>query len=86
MKRMKIGYLYFKELYIALFIILSIALFGSIGYMYIEDFTYIEALYMTIITVSTVGFTEVHSLSENGRIFTMILIILIVIIFIKLLH
>ena len=43
--------------------------------MSIEHFTLVEAFYMTIITVATVGFQEVHPLSENGRIFTALLII-----------
>jgi voltage-gated potassium channel len=58
--------------------ILSILLtgFGAAGYMLIQGYTFIEALYMTIITLSTVGFAEVHPLDNNGRIFTMILILL----------
>lgn len=43
--------------------------------MYIEQFTLIEALYMTVITIGTVGFEEVHPLSTNGMIFTIVLII-----------
>jgi len=50
--------------------------FGTAGYMLVQNYTFIEALYMTIITLSTVGFTEVHPLDNNGRIFTMILILL----------
>lgn len=48
---------------------------GLIGYMMIEGYTFIEALYMTIITVTTVGFSEIRPLSDSGRIFTAILII-----------
>lgn len=47
---------------------------GVIGYMYIEDYSFVDALYMTLITVSTVGFGEVHSLSPNGKLFTVVLI------------
>lgn len=68
------SYRYFKELYLALLIILTIAFVGSFGYVYLEEYTYVEALYMTIITVSTVGFTEVRTLSPEGRIFTIFLI------------
>ncbi len=74
-KKLVPSYGYFKELYLALLIILSIAFVGSFGYVYFEGYTYIEALYMTIITVSTVGFNEVRPLSDEGRIFTMFLII-----------
>lgn len=49
---------------------------GVIGYMSIERYSFTDALYMTIITLSTVGFGEVNPLSVNGRIFTMILITL----------
>lgn len=63
---------------IIVLIILSVLLmaFGSLGYMIVQDFTLIEALYMTIITLATVGFTEVRPLDESGRIFTMILILM----------
>mgnify|MGYP003492383092 FL=1 len=50
-------------------------LFGTAGYMAIESFSFLEALYMTVITISTVGFTEVRPLSESGRIFTIFLIL-----------
>jgi voltage-gated potassium channel len=48
---------------------------GTVGFIVIENFTLIEAFYMTIITVATVGFQEVHPLSETGRLFTAFLII-----------
>jgi len=51
-------------------------LFGTAGYMVIEHFNFLEALYMTVITISTVGFTEVRPLSESGRIFTIFLILI----------
>ncbi len=47
-----------------------------IGYLWIEDFTLSEALYMTMITLSTVGFGEVKPLSPEGRIFTAIIILI----------
>lgn len=47
---------------------------GVIGYMLIEHYTFVEALYMTVITVSTVGFEEVHNLSTSGMLFTVFLI------------
>ena len=48
---------------------------GTSGYMAIERWSAIDALYMTVITVATVGFAEVHPLSEPGRLFTMGLIL-----------
>lgn len=43
--------------------------------MQIDDYTFVNALYMTIITISTVGFGEVSELTETGKIFTSILIL-----------
>jgi voltage-gated potassium channel len=47
---------------------------GTIGYMAIEGWSFIDALYMTVITISTVGFREVNQVSEGGRIFTIFLV------------
>jgi len=52
-----------------LFIFSLILIGGCIGFMVIEGWTGLEALYMTIITLSTVGFQEVHPLSRGGKIF-----------------
>ncbi|MBA3971670.1 MAG: potassium channel protein, partial [Bacteroidetes bacterium] len=43
--------------------------------MLIEKYEILDAFYMTVITVATVGFQEVHPLSNNGRLFTSFLII-----------
>ena len=48
---------------------------GVIGYVIIEGWSFIDALYMTIITITTVGYEEVHPLSAGGRIFSILLII-----------
>ncbi len=48
---------------------------GIAGYMLIEHYTLFDAFYMTIITVATVGYNEVHPLSDAGRLFTAFLII-----------
>jgi voltage-gated potassium channel len=47
-----------------------IILIGVSGYIGIEDFNFVDAFYMTIITLTTVGFGEVHPLNDNGKIFT----------------
>lgn len=52
----------------------SIFIFGTLGYVYISGYSFVEALYMTVITVTTVGFEEVHPLSDAGKIFTIFLI------------
>lgn len=50
--------------------------FGTAGYIILQGYTFVEALYMTIITLSTVGFAEVQPLDTTGRIFTIILILM----------
>ncbi len=49
---------------------------GVIGFILIEDLTLIDAAYMTVTTLTTVGFGEVKPLSPNGRVFTILLILL----------
>jgi voltage-gated potassium channel len=66
---------YLRSLLIATSLVLMSILIGISGFILIEDYTLIEALYMTIITISTVGFKEVRDLSDNGRIFTSIFIV-----------
>lgn len=48
---------------------------GTIGYVVIENYTWLEAYYMSVITLASVGFSEVHPLSNTGRLFTTFLII-----------
>jgi voltage-gated potassium channel len=52
-----------------------IVIIGVIGYKIIEGWSFLDALYMTITTITTVGFAEVHPLSLGGRIFTICLIV-----------
>ena len=49
--------------------------FGTVGYMLIEGWNAIDAFYMTAITLTTVGFGEVQTLTTNGRIFTVALLV-----------
>ncbi|MRR34245.1 potassium channel protein [bacterium] len=48
---------------------------GTLGYMGIEGWDFLDSLYMTVITLATVGFREVHLLTDQGKIFTMLLIV-----------
>ncbi len=59
----------------------AVLLFGILGYMLITGYSWIDALYMTVITVTTVGFSEVGPMDTDGKIFTVILIVASVFIF-----
>ncbi len=48
---------------------------GTAGFMVIERWSFIDAAYMTVITLSTIGYSEVHPLDTAGRIFDMALIV-----------
>ncbi len=56
-------------------IIIGVISFGTIGYSIIERWNLFDSLYMTIITLTTVGYGEVHTLSKAGKFFTIILIL-----------
>jgi voltage-gated potassium channel len=65
----------FAKMYISIGLMMLIILMGVVGYMLIENYRLLDAFYMTVITVATVGFEEVHTLSDNGKLFTSFLII-----------
>jgi voltage-gated potassium channel len=48
---------------------------ATLGYVIIEDFGWLDAAYMAVVTVSTVGFQEVRPLSDEGRVFTIFVIL-----------
>ena len=56
-------------------ILVAITAVGIAGYAVIEGWSFLDSLYMTIITITTVGYTEVHPLSTSGRIFSIFLIV-----------
>jgi len=66
----------YRSVYIALSLLIIIGSIGIAGYMIIERMSFTEAVYMTIITVATVGFQEVAPLSQAGMWFTSFLIII----------
>jgi voltage-gated potassium channel len=59
---------------IALAILLTLA-FGTVGFVVIEGYPVFDAFYMTLITLTTVGYAEIHPLSHAGRVFNAFLII-----------
>jgi voltage-gated potassium channel len=61
-------------------LVLSVLLIGTLGYMFISGYSFVDALYMTVITVTTVGFSEVKPFTPEDKIFTIFLIITSVII------
>ena len=65
----------YQKFGLIIILIILVIFGGTAGYQIIEGWTFIEALYMTIITISTVGFKEVGQLSNAGRIFTIFLIL-----------
>ncbi len=56
--------------------LVAILMFGTLGYMIIERWTALDSFYMAAITLTTVGFGEIHPLSAAGRLFTIVLIFL----------
>lgn len=75
MTRQKIWEENIRTLGYALSFLIMAVLIGTVGFMLLNDaYTFIDALYMTVITITTVGFTEVHPMSETGKLFTIFLI------------
>ncbi len=64
-----------SKLYKALFFLLIVLTVGFLGYLFLFDFTVVNAIYMTVITISTVGFSEVVPLNDEAKIFTIFLIL-----------
>ncbi|WGK66385.1 potassium channel protein [Flavobacteriaceae bacterium YJPT1-3] len=71
--------LFRSKIYLALAMILFVLLVGVFGYRYFAGFNWTDALYMTVITITTVGFSEVEPMGPLGKIFTMVLILISVI-------
>jgi voltage-gated potassium channel len=57
------------------FLVFILAVIGTSGYMMIEGWDTADSLYMTIITLTTTGYQEVHPMSQAGRTFTMVLLV-----------
>jgi voltage-gated potassium channel len=57
-------------------LLLTVLILGVVGYSTIEGWGFLDSLYMTVITFSSIGYNEVHPLDDQGRIFTIVLIIM----------
>jgi voltage-gated potassium channel len=64
-----------RKLLFSILMFLVVVLFGIFGYTWIEGWDLLDSLYMTIITLSTVGYGEVREIGPGGRIFTVLLIV-----------
>ncbi len=73
--------LFRSKIYIAISLMVGILITGVVGYRYLSDLSWVDAIYMTVITVTTVGFTEVGPMSTEAKVFTVLLIIASVFIF-----
>lgn len=58
-----------------LFLVVSILTIGTFGYMFLSGYNFVDALYMTVITVTTVGFGELQPFSSEEKVFTIFLIL-----------
>lgn len=58
----------------SLFLLVGVVVVGTIGYMLIEGWSFPDALYMTVISVTTAGYKEVHPMSRAGELFTMVVL------------
>ncbi|MEW5948365.1 MAG: potassium channel protein [Thermodesulfobacteriota bacterium] len=65
-----------RNILIGITILIFVIAFGTSGYMLIEKWEFLDALYMTVITLTTVGYGEVRPLGGSGRVFTICLLIM----------
>lgn len=63
------------RLWSSLLLLLALVISGVAGFMIIEDHSFLDALFMTVITMSTVGFGLIHDLSAEGKLFVSFLIV-----------
>ena len=70
-----------NELLLAAFLFLLLLTTGTLSFHYSQNYPWIDALYMTVITVTTVGFGEVHPLNDTGKLLTIFLILTSIVIY-----
>ncbi len=69
------------KLYISIYLLLIVITIGVSGYMLLSGDGFVDSLYMTIITMSTVGFGEIHPLTGYEKLFTIFLILISIVVY-----
>ncbi len=64
-----------RKIYFSIAALLALLVGGTLGYHFIEGWPLFDGLYMTVITLATIGYGEVQVLSQAGRAFTIVLIV-----------
>ncbi|MEM5540164.1 NAD-binding protein [Olleya sp. AS48] len=67
--------LYRSKIYTAIALLIILLVIGVIGFRFMSHYTWVDAFYMTVITITTVGFGEVQPLDDKSKIFTIFLIL-----------
>lgn len=67
--------LFRSKFFTAVALLVFVFLLGVVGYQYFGDYSFIDAAYMTVITITTVGFSEVRPLDNDAKVFTIVLIL-----------
>lgn len=70
-----------KKLYVSIIFFSAVVSIGIFGYMILSETNFLDSLYMTIITMTTVGFGEVHPLNRHEKIFTIFLILISIVVY-----
>ncbi|MFP3852684.1 MAG: potassium channel family protein [Anaerolineales bacterium] len=65
-----------RRFQLTLLVLIGLIALGALGYVLLEGMSWLDAVYMTVITLTTVGFREVQPLSPAGRVFTVLLIMM----------
>lgn len=65
----------FRKLALWTALLAALLVAGSLGFVWLEGWSFFDALYMTVTTLSTVGYGEIHPLSRMGRAYNMVLIL-----------